>query len=315
MWRRFERPIVAALPFALILGLGLGFAVFVGANMSNAFPSEDRPFGWPGPSNFSNGVAMDRSMFVLAATASGLLLGLWALRRDVSRDMTLGDFGAAAVSHLALLFGGAYLGAGIGDWAASETQPGTIHAFAVSHALLACAFYALGAALAVGLGPVGAPAGAGVWVFYVALFENITRWRVFRDVGYHGIQAGQLPGWFYLAQAASPIALYRGLLIIWHPPFRNWEEQAVLADANLPAWMTPEILGAALAVWVVVPLEIAATVVAIRQWRRARRETPMQQDVALLDPGPIVDVEPQEAPPGSSVRTSAGTHGDSERAV
>lgn len=314
MWRRLERPIVAALPFGLILGLALGFAVFVGANMSNAFPSEDRPFGWPGPSNFSNGVAMDRSMFVLAATASGLLLGLWAFRRDVSRDMTLGDFGAAAVSHLTLLFGGAYLGAGIGDWAASETQPGTIHAFAVSHALLASAFYALGAVFAVSLGPVGAPAGAGVWVFYVALFENITRWRVFRDVGYHGIQAGQLPGWFYLAQAASPIALYRGLLIIWHPPFRNWEEQAVLADANLPAWMTPEILGAALAAWIVVPLEIAAIVVAVRQWRRERKSAQASQDVMLVDPGPIVDVEPPDSQP-SSAPASPGGPSDSERAV
>lgn len=303
----------------MILGLALGFAVFVGANMSNAFPSEDRPFGWPGPSNFSNGVAMDRSTFVLAATVPGLLLGLYAFRRDVSRAMTLDEFGAAAASHVALLFGGAYMGAWIGDWAASETAPGAIQTFAISHALLASAFYGLGAVFAVSFGPVGAPVGAGVWVFYVALFENITRWRVFREVGYHGIQAGQLPGWFYVAQALSPIAAYRGLLIIWHPKFRNWEEQAVLADANLPAWMTPEILGPVLAVWTVVPLEAAAIVVAVRQWRRERRARHAPEeaadDVTLLDPTPILDGAAGDTEPVATRAHSTGAAGDSERAV
>lgn len=307
-WRLFERPLRSGLPFALAIGLGLGLAVLVGANLSNAFPSEDRPYGWPGPSSFSNGVAMDRPMFVLAATVPALLMGLWAFRARGAPAMGLGAFGAAAFVHVALLFGAGFLGAGIGDWAASSTDDGAVVAFAVSHGLLASAFYAIGAALAIGTGGLGAPIGAGLWVFFVALFENGTRWQVLREIGHRGLQAGALPGWFYLAQVLSPVAAYRGLLIVWHPPFRDYEEQAVLADVVLPGWMTPGALAMTLALWTLVPLWAAAAVLTVRAWRTARDQRPRAGTrfpnrepegpaYRLLDPGPILDAAPEAANP------------------
>lgn len=313
-WRRFEPALVTGVPFALLLGLALGLGVLLGANLSNSFPSEQQPHGWPGPASFSNGVAMDRSMFLLAATVPGLLLGITAFRGAKAPTRDVSAFMVAAATHVGLIFGGAYLGAGIGAWAASETAPGAVNAFAVSHALLAGVFYAFGTLAAVALGPIGPAAGGTAWILYVVLYENATRWKVLREMGYAGLQAGAFPGWFFLAQALSPVAAYRGLLIIWHPPFRNWEEQAILGDAALPAWMTPRVLGLVLALWILVPLLAAAIFVAVREWRTRRaspapvRGQPHEGDVELMDPGPIMEGptvvagRPREEPDGQGRR-------------
>src|SRR5581483_12146089 len=80
------RELRRAWPYALVLALGLGAVVTVGANISNAFPSQARPFGWPGPASFENAVAMVRPDIVLATTLPALLLGATALRRHDPRE-------------------------------------------------------------------------------------------------------------------------------------------------------------------------------------------------------------------------------------
>src|SRR5687767_11680534 len=77
---RMGRPALFALPYAVLLSLALAASVIVGANVANATPSESHPFGWPGPASFDAGVATQRTSLVIAATISGLVLGLMAFR-------------------------------------------------------------------------------------------------------------------------------------------------------------------------------------------------------------------------------------------
>jgi hypothetical protein len=262
-------PLLEGVPFALLLGVSLWLSAMVGANLSNASPSGAHPWGFPGPSNFSNGVAMNRPSYVLAASVPGLLLGLMA-GRATGRPPTTNSLVSRAAAHLGLLAAGAWMGARLGAQAAASASPEAVSAFWLAHALLAAIFYAIGLAGMVIAGRLGPALGAAVWIGYVALYEHWTRWRVLREIGYPGLQAGALPDWFFTAQALSPLTAYRALLITAHPGFRDYEERAILANAALPPWMRPEVLAMAMALWVVLLLDAMLVAHGVRAWVRAR---------------------------------------------
>src|SRR5438067_2852838 len=121
-----------AWPLALALALGAGAVLVVGVNLSNAFPSQDRPFGWPGPSSFENGVAMVRPELVLATTIPALLLGVRALnRREPHADGPAALLGIFALDAM-LLFLAAFVAAVIGKLGASRTTALAFVAFTVA---------------------------------------------------------------------------------------------------------------------------------------------------------------------------------------
>ena len=248
-----------ALPYGLVLMLALGVALTVGAHQSNAFPSESRPFGWEGPARFESAVAMVRSDLVLAASIPALLLGARALAgREPSADRT-SQLGVVLLAH-ALTLVVACLGAGaIGGMTTFKTTPNAYWAFSVAHALLALSFYSLAFLCAAVFRRHALPAAAAVWLLFNAAYEGLVRTLVFRQVGWHGVTTGEFPAWFYVAQAFSPLAAYRGTLILWERGFMDYLEQRVLGTAALPAWMNPATFaGLTLVLWVALPLGLAA---------------------------------------------------------
>lgn len=266
-----------AWPLALLLAVALGTMGVLGAHLSNAFPYEQQPFGWPGPSSFENGVAMVRPQLVLAASIPGLILGLRTLRPMAPGSHSLGCFVAAVIVDILLVWAAVALAGGIGVWGAREAKDGSYAAFTVAHALLALAFYSVGVLATSALPRHGAAVAGGVWVAFAAVYEQAVQLRLFREVGYHGLTSGQFPTWFFVAQALSPLAAYRAILILWQPGFMDYLERTVLADAPLPPWLTPPNLVAFMvALWVVLPLMVAAGVWTLRRRWARRFRTPDQ---------------------------------------
>lgn len=247
-----------ALPLALVLALALGVSVWLGAHQSSAQPTEDKPFGWEGASSFMSAVQMVRKDLLLATTIPALVLGARALElRDPTRD-GLGRIAGIFGMHAAILLVAAAAAGGIGAWGARRTPPDAYWAFTVAHGLLALAFYAIGFLFAAAMRRHALAASLAVWAVFVLFYDDFVEVRTIREVGLHGITAGQLPEWFYIAQAISPLSTYRGILILWREDFRDYVEQAVLGGATLPAWMTPTTFAAALVLlWVAIPLGIA----------------------------------------------------------
>lgn len=255
-----------AAPYAAVLALALAGALALGVHLSNAQPSAARPFGWSGPSKFTNGAVMVRDDEVVAASLPALLLGVravgdLALPRDRSRHVA-----AVFGLHVAALAVAVAVATGIGAWAADSFTWNGVRVFAAAHALLAAAFYALGFLVSATMArPALATAGA-VWIFFTLAFERIVRLALYRNVGYDGLLAGQFPTWFYAAQVASPLAAYRGVLILGERGFMDFLERTALGGAALPAYVNPWTFAAALVVlWVLLPLGLA---LAAWKWRQ-----------------------------------------------
>jgi len=252
------------LPVAVLLALGVGLAVAVGANLSNAFPSHDKPYGWPGAAVLEGGVAMVRPELVLAATLPALLLGVRTrpVVRNGRNDLLPGVAAGSALIALALL-AATLIGAG----AAAQSPAASYYAFWAAHTLLALSAFALGAAATALAGRRhGAVAALGAWTAFAVLLDDTIQWQVFRQEGYDNLAAGMLPSWFYVAQVLSPVSAYRAVLILWRPGFRNYLEHAALDKAALPAWLTPGAAATAmLLLWVALPLAVAAFA---WRWRR-----------------------------------------------
>lgn len=285
-----------AWPFAVVLAAGVGATVAVGANLSNAFPSEARPFGWPGPASFENGVAMVRPALVLATSLPALLWGATALASH-SPSRRLGPFGLAVASHAALAALSILLATAIGAWAASGGDGAAYRGFFVAHLLLAWSFYMLGLLASTLTRRHAVGAAVGLWVFPVAILDNLVQWRLFREAGYTALAAGQFPSWFYVTQALSPIAGYRATLILWRPGFRDWLEHAALDDAALPGWMTATNFALfVLLLWVVVPLLLAAAAWWGRAWWLQRRMAKATQPATSLQTSPAGLASPAACP-------------------
>lgn len=266
-WPRAVRDGVrSAWPFAALLAFALGGSLFAGANLSTAFPSEQKPFGWPGTATFDNAVAMVRPELLLAATVPAVLWGARTLGNlDPRRDGMRGFWTRIGID-MPFLWVGVLGGALIGKWAASKTPDDALLAFTVAHGLLATAFYLIGLAVSVAFRRNGLPVAVGAWGFFAYLFEDLVRWQTFRQAGYFELRLGHFPGWFYVAQALSPVAAYRGVLIMWREGFRDGLEHAVLDDAPLPAWMNAgNFVLLMLVLWVAVPLAYAS----LGWWTRA----------------------------------------------
>lgn len=282
-WRRIRGPlgrfgldVLPIVPFAILLALALGLTVWVGAELSHAYPSEAAPNGWNGPANFDAGVSTVRPHLVLAAVIPAVLLGLMSCRRLKIGITGPVRAGLLLVSDLTLIAVAAWVGAIIAREGAAKTSNDAFWAFVGAHALLAASFYALAVlssvifrkapALLIGLLATG----------YVAVYDNFLRWKALRELGLAGLRAGALPAWFYAAQAASPISLYRALLIVWHKGFMDYEERAVLSGATLPPWMTVEVLATLIIfMWVLVPLEVAWIVWTLR-YNHDRKVIPLR---------------------------------------
>jgi uncharacterized membrane protein YozB (DUF420 family) len=247
----------------------LGAVVVVGANLANSYPSQDHPHGWPGAANFDGGVATVRPQLVLAATVPGLLLGLSTGTRLSPRRHGPLQAGAVLGVDVFLVAAACWLGTSIASWGVSKTSEEAYWAFFTAHLLLALCFYSLALLSAVTV-PTSPALPAGVlWVLFAVVYEIWVRWKTLRAAGYEGLSAGAFPAWFFVAQAWSPLAVYRGLLILWHPGFRDYEERAVLGDLALPPWMNAPVFGALFAfAWVLLPLESAWVVWTLRQRRR-----------------------------------------------
>jgi len=258
--------VLRGLPYAAVLALGLGVAVFAGANLSTAYPSQAKPFGWPGTSSFDNAVAMVRPELVLAASVPAVVWGARTLRRLEPRRDGMAGFATVVGTDMVLLWLGVLAGAAIGKWAASTTPDDAFWAFTTAHGLLATAFYMMGLGVSVATRRHALPAAVAGWVFFAAVFEDLVRWQVFRQAGYFALRLGQFPSWFYVAQALSPIAGYRAVLILWRPGFRDGTEHAVLDHAAMPPWMTSNnFVVFMLGLWVFVPLLYAS----LGWWTRA----------------------------------------------
>lgn len=258
-------------PYALVLALVLGFAVVLGAHLSHAWPSRDRPFGLPGPSSFEYAVAMVRPDLVLATTLPAVLLGARALEsRSPTRDGALRVMGVAGM-HAILLVLAVLAAAGIGVWGAKRTPGEAFVAFTVAHSLLALAFYTIGFVWAASLQRHAVAAALTTWAALVMFYDSFVKLRVLREVGLPGLEAGTLPEWFYAAQAFSPLTVYRGVLILWRDNFRDAVERAMLDGAALPAWMNSATFSAVMIVmWVALPLAIALGIWKARSWHGQR---------------------------------------------
>jgi|GEM_PF-2672856 len=263
-------------PFALVMLLVVGATVAVGVNLSTAYPSEQKPFGWPGAATFSNGVAMVRKELVLATVLPALGAALVGLRRLEPRRDALPFVGGVAAAGYASLGVGVMLAAGWGAWAASKSTWSAYWAFVAAHVLLAWAIYSLVFFLAVVARPYATSVSLAVVGFYVAVYDNLLQWRVFREAGFFRLQAGDFPPWFLAGQAGSPIAAYRGFLILDFPAFRDGLENAVLKGATLPPWASAATFAAVLwSLWILLPMGLAASVWKVRAtwtirpwWRR-----------------------------------------------
>lgn len=247
-----------AWPIAVVLALGLGGVLVLGIHLSNAFPSESRPFGWAGPSTFENGVAMVRAELVLATTVPAIILGVRALRERDPTDTRVRSIVAIFVLDAMLIFLAAMAAATMGKVAAKSTTSLAFVAFTVSHMILALSFYSIGFLASSFTRRHAAAIGAAVWIIFVALWENVTRLILYRQEGYDNLLAGRFPMWYFVSQAFSPISLYRGTLILWDRKFMDYLEKAILAQAALPAWMQPAtFIAASVALWVLLPLGLA----------------------------------------------------------
>lgn len=266
-----------AWPYALALALLLGAVVVVGANLSNAFPSQERPFGWPGPANLENGVAMVRTEIILACTLPALLLGATALRARDPREDSPADLLPALGVDVALLVVAAFAAALIAWIGAAKSPFPAVVAFGTAEALLALAFFSLGWLAAALFGSHGVAAAGAIWLFFTAVYENWTRVILFRQVGYGPLASGQFPSWFWASQALSPLTAYRGVLILWRRGFMDYLEKAALGSAALPAWMTPATFASVMiAMWVVLPLGLALGA----WWLKGRRRPAPAGDTA-----------------------------------
>lgn len=256
-----------AAPYALALAALLGAVVIVGAHQSNAFPSADRPFGWPGPSSLSGAVAMARADLVLAASVPALLLGAMALRgRRAGLPLAL-----TWVTHAALVGAGVLVGALAGAAGVREAPGDALAAFVVAHGVLALSFYSIGFLWSSLLGRHALAPAAATWLFFVGIYDRVLQTMLFRKVGYHELAAGSFPDWFWVSQAFSPLSSYRGILILWRPDFRDYVEKVALEGARLPGWIVPATFVAlALALWMLIPLALAHLV----GWWRAQRMQP-----------------------------------------
>lgn len=282
-WRRIRGPlgrfgleVLPMLPFVVLLSLALGFTVWVGAELSHSYPSDAAPHGWPGPANFDGGVATARPQLVLAAVIPGILLGLMSARRFRLGITGAARSGALILADVTLIATAAWLGAVIAREGAAKTSNDAFWAFTGAHALLAASFYALAMLSSVIFRKAPALMVGVMATGYVSMYDSFLRWKALRELGIVGLRAGLLPAWFFAAQAASPISLYRALLIIWNRGFMDYEEQAVLGNATLPSWMTPEILGTLfLFLWVLLPLELAWIVWTLR-YNHDRKAIPLR---------------------------------------
>ena len=251
--------LLRAAPYAVVLAILLGAVVVTGANLSNAFPSEKAPYGWPGPSKFDNAVAMVRSDLVLAASLPALALGAMALRGRSPHDLRAGGLWQVALPHMGLLGAAAFVAGGIGAVGASKTAFASWLAFSTAHALLALAFYSLGFLWSALLREWALAGAVATWVFFLGVYEGVIRTILFRTAGYHDLAAGAFPTWFYVAQGFSPLAAYRGVLILWRRGFMDYLESNTIGVAELPGWINPGTFAALLVgLWVVLPLGVAA---------------------------------------------------------
>lgn len=312
----FRRELLGAvrsgLPAAALLAAAVGLAVAIGANLSNATPSADKPYGWPGAANFEGGVATVRPELVLATTLPALLLGLRALPAQSNPHP---KSALAALAGASLLVPAALLVATlVGALAAAPSPPGAYLAFWVAHSALALSLLALGFLARVVSPRHGPLAGLAAWCLFAVLLDGAVRWQLFRTEGYHNLAVGQLPGWFYAAQVLSPLALYRALLIVWQPGFRDWLEHAALDNATLPSWLDPAVLTPLLILlWFVVPAAIALAIL----WRRngaapSKRLRPLAGD-GTSQGAKVAEVLPRPATPTVVVVPVAEPHGRLER--
>lgn len=276
-------------PVALVLAVALGVVVGLGALVANATPTEEQPEGWPGAAKFDNGVAMFRTQALLAATIPALLLGYRTARTHLRERPGQGGAGRFVAADASLLVVGVLIATVIASWIAAGTALRAYLVFWAAHSLLALAFYSL-AFMAAALAPRrGLAVAAGVWLGFVALYDALVRWRLFRAVNYEALTSGLIPAWFYAAQVASPVAAYRGLLILAWPGFRDWEEQAVLRDAQLPSWASPVVFLAFLLLWILVPLAIGSIAMAKRNRTTRPKVAPMP---AAASPAPALVAAP-----------------------
>ncbi len=246
-------------PAALLLALATGAATVLGAHVYNAWPTAAFPYGEPGPAPLERGVAYVRPALVLTASLPALLLGLQTAQGLDGRHRWRAPL-ARVGADLGLLAAAAGLAAAIGAWGTASAPAGAVVALAVSTALLAWSFHALGV-LAGTLGAQRANAGlfaVGTWLAFHALYESFVRWRLFRATSYYELRAGDLPLWFVAAQALSPLSAYRGLMILWRPEFRDGLEREALRNATLPGWLGAGALAVVLLLWTVIPLGVAA---------------------------------------------------------
>jgi len=254
-----------AWPYALVLAVALGAVIVAGANHSNATPSRDRPFGWPGPANFENAVAMVRGDLVIAATLPALLLGATALsRRDPPGGAPARIHAIIGVDAL-LVVAATLVAATIGVVGTFKTPPVAFQAFVVAHALLALSFYALAFFCAGVFRKHAVALALALWLTFDSLYEHVAQTAVMRQVGYDQLIAGNFPSWFFVAQAFSPMSAYRGILILWDRKFMDYVERAALGNAALPLWMVPSTFVVfTLAFWIVLPLALACLVRRVR---------------------------------------------------
>ena len=260
-----------ALPYALLLMLALGAVVSVGAHYSNAFPSESRPFGWPGPAAFQNAVAMVRGDLVLAASLPALVLGARALAGRDPLAQPARRILPILLAHALLLVVACFAAAAIGGLVAFRTPTSAFLAFSVAHALLALSFYSLAFLCGAILRRHALPLAMGVWLAFNAAYEGLVRTAVFREAGYNALAAGQFPSWFYVAQALSPLSAYRGVLILWERGFMDALEKAALGKAALPGWLNPgTFIVLTLVLWIAIPLGVALGIWAWRGRASAR---------------------------------------------
>lgn len=262
-----------ASPYAIVLALALGAVVVAGANVATAFPSEERPFGWNGPASFDGAIATVRSDLALAASLPALALGALAL---AGREPTVTRARALLLPfalHAALLFAAAFVAGGIGAWGSKRTSAEGYYAFSVAHGLLAVSAYSVGFLWAGLLRRHALAFAAGTWLFFLGVYDALVNVTLFRQVGYHKLVAGDFPTWFYASQGLSPLATYRGTLILWHRGFMDYLEKAAIGNAVLPAWVNPALfIGLTLALWVALPLGLG--LLAWRMRGRARVAAP-----------------------------------------
>jgi hypothetical protein len=250
------------------IALGLALAVAIGAHYYNAWPSAARPFGNPGAADFGQGASMVRFELSLIASLPALALGVTALGGLGTRVEA-----AARIGTLGLLLVGSVLaGSVLAALAVSDAPASSILAFAAAHIVLALSFFGIG--LLCGASPWPAPTAAAAGTLAL-LAEPLLRIQLFRGAGFHALAAGGFPDWFYASQVL-PYQGYRDMLILQTPEFRDGLERAVFANAALPSWMNPLLLGGILlALWFVVP---AALAVALHKEPVARRPLPFLDD-------------------------------------